>query len=100
MKTFRGTVVFRYYQEVTVQAESQDEAEQAMYGKVDLSKVDGESEVYDIEEVPNDFVHDPSKEVVGFVPPKSLEHWERLIEGVPLDTEEIMRNFKATRNLT
>ena len=100
MKTFRGVVVFRYYQEVTVQAESQDEAEQAMYGAVDLSKVDGESELLDVEEVPNDFVHDPNKEAVGFVPPKSMEHWERLIEGVPLDTEEIMRNFEATRNLT
>jgi len=44
-------VVFRYYQTVVVEAESQDEAQQAMCAEFNLSKADGESEVLDIEEV-------------------------------------------------
>jgi len=51
MKRYRGVVVFRYYQTIEVEAESEDEAEQAMYGKFDLSKADGESDLLDLEEI-------------------------------------------------
>ena len=51
MKTWRGVIVFRYYQTVVVEAESLDEAERIMCAEFDLSKADGESEVLDIEEV-------------------------------------------------
>ena len=59
MKTFRGTVVFRYYQEVTVEVEDggqdDDQAEAiaraSMCEEFDLSKADGESEVLDITEI-------------------------------------------------
>jgi len=51
MKRYRGTVVFRYYQTIEVEAESQDEAEQAMYGEFNLGKADGESELCDLEEI-------------------------------------------------
>ena len=51
MKRYRGVVVFRYYQEVEVEAESEDEAKSAMCDMFDLSKADGESEVLDIEEI-------------------------------------------------
>jgi hypothetical protein len=49
MKRYRGVVVFRYYQTVEVEAESQDEAEALMFAEFNLSKADGESEVLDIE---------------------------------------------------
>jgi hypothetical protein len=51
MKTYRGVVVFRYYQEVEVEAESQDEAKQAMCEAFNMSRADSESEVFDIEEI-------------------------------------------------
>ena len=51
MKTYRGVVVFRYYQEVTVEAENEDEAQQLIFGEFDLGKAEGESEVLDLEEV-------------------------------------------------
>lgn len=51
MKRYRGVVVFRYYQTVEVEAESQDEAEALMFAEFNLSKADGESEVLDIEEI-------------------------------------------------
>lgn len=51
MKRYRGVVAFRYYQTIEVEAESEDEAEQAMYGEFDLSKADGESDLLDLEEI-------------------------------------------------
>jgi hypothetical protein len=58
MKRYRGVVVFRYYQTVEVEAESQDEAEALMFAEFNLSKADGESEVLDIEQ--NDTVSECS----------------------------------------
>ena len=51
MKTYRGVVVFRYYQEVTVEAEDEDDARCLMYEAFEQRKADGESEIYDLEEV-------------------------------------------------
>ena len=51
MKTYRGVVVFRYYQEQTVEAYSEDDAKRIMCEEFDLSKADGECEVFDLEEV-------------------------------------------------
>jgi hypothetical protein len=51
MKRYRGVVVFRYYQEIEVEAETQDDAERIMCEEFRLDKADGESEVYDMEEV-------------------------------------------------
>lgn len=51
MKTYRGVVVFRYYQEITLEAESQAEAEASMCDLFDLSKADGESEVLYVTEI-------------------------------------------------
>jgi hypothetical protein len=51
MKRYRGVLVFRYYQQVEVEAESQEEAESAMFAELNLSKAEGESEVLDIEEI-------------------------------------------------
>jgi hypothetical protein len=51
MKRYRGVLVFRYYQAVEVEAESQEEAESAMFAELDLSKAEGESELLDVEEI-------------------------------------------------
>jgi hypothetical protein len=58
MKKFKGTVVFRYYQEVTVEVEDEEDDDQVeaiaralMCEEFDLGKADGESEVLDLEEV-------------------------------------------------
>jgi hypothetical protein len=54
MKTFRGTVVFRYYQDIEVEVEDdegEDEAKSLMFAEFGLSKADGESEVLDVEEI-------------------------------------------------
>ena len=51
MKRYRGVLVFRYYQQVEVEAESQEEAESAMLAEFNLSKADGECEVLDMEEI-------------------------------------------------
>jgi hypothetical protein len=58
IKRYRGVVVFRYYQEVTVEVEDGDQdddqaeaiARAAMCEEFDLSKADGESEILDFEE--------------------------------------------------
>jgi hypothetical protein len=44
-------VVFRYYQEIKLDADSEAEAKATMCDMFDLSKADGESEVQDLEEV-------------------------------------------------
>jgi hypothetical protein len=51
MKTYRGVVVAKFYQEITVDAHSEDEAEQLMEAKFDLHRADCVTEVYDLEEV-------------------------------------------------
>ena len=51
MKRYRGVVVFRYYQEIEVEAETQDDAERIMCEEFRLDKADGECEVYDMEEM-------------------------------------------------
>jgi hypothetical protein len=54
MKTYRGTVVFRYYQDVTVEVEDdegEDEAKSAMFDAFQQHRADGESEIQDLEEV-------------------------------------------------
>jgi hypothetical protein len=51
MKTFRGMVVFRYYQESIVEAENEDQARVLMYNEFDLRKANGESEIQDFEEI-------------------------------------------------
>jgi hypothetical protein len=47
-KRYRGMVLFRYYQEIEVEAESEDEAERIMFDEFRLDKADGEGEVFDI----------------------------------------------------
>jgi hypothetical protein len=54
MKTYRGVVVFRYYKEVTVEAENEDEARSLMYDAFERGNADGESEIQDFEEVQNE----------------------------------------------
>ena len=51
MKTYRGMVVFHYYQELTVEADSEDDAERIMCEEFDLGKADGECEVFDLTEI-------------------------------------------------
>ena len=51
MKRYRGVVVFRYYQQIELEAESEAEARASMCDLFDLSKADGESEVCDVEEI-------------------------------------------------
>ena len=51
MKRYKGVLVFRYYQQIEVEAESQEEAEGAMVAELDLSKAEGESELLDVEEI-------------------------------------------------
>jgi len=53
MKRWTGTVVVRYYQEITVEAETEVEAEGEMCDAFDPSKVTytSECEVFDVQEV-------------------------------------------------
>jgi hypothetical protein len=51
MKTYRGVVVFRYYQEVTVEAEDEANARWLMFEEFNRHKADGESDIQDFEEV-------------------------------------------------
>ena len=51
MKTYRGVVVFRYYQERIVEAENEDQAQEIMYSEFHIHKADGESEILDFEEI-------------------------------------------------
>ena len=54
MKTYRGTIVFRYYQELTVEAETPDDAERIMAVLFDQAKADGDCDIYDLEEIKNE----------------------------------------------
>ena len=51
MKTYRGVVVFRYYQEITVEAEDEDQARAMMFDVFERGNSDGESEILDFEEI-------------------------------------------------
>ena len=52
MKTYRGTVCVTYYQDITVEAETQEEAEMQMYQRFDIAKAEcGRCEAYDVEEL-------------------------------------------------
>jgi hypothetical protein len=51
MKQYRGVVVFRYYQERTVEAENEDQAREIMYNEFHMRSSDGESEILDFEEI-------------------------------------------------
>jgi hypothetical protein len=51
MKTYRGVVVAKFYQEITVDAHSEDEAEQKMEELFNMDRADCVTEVYDLEEV-------------------------------------------------
>jgi hypothetical protein len=51
MKLYKGTVVFRYYQERIVEAENEDQAREIMYSEFHMRKSDGESEILDFEEI-------------------------------------------------
>lgn len=54
MKTYRGVVVFRYYQEITTEVEDDEGIEQAkeqMFNEFDAHRADSECEIYDLEEV-------------------------------------------------
>jgi len=51
MKTYRGMVVFSYYQEIEVEAESRDEAEMKMFDAFQLHNADSESNVSDMVEI-------------------------------------------------
>jgi len=47
METYSGLIVFRYYQNVMVEAESEEEARNLMHESFSLAKTYGESEIYD-----------------------------------------------------
>lgn len=51
MKTYKGTVVFRYYQTRYTEAASPEDAERIMCEEFQLDKAEGECEVYDLEEL-------------------------------------------------
>jgi hypothetical protein len=51
MKRYRGVVVFRYYQEIEVEAENEDQANELMYAAFERGNADGESEILDFEEI-------------------------------------------------
>jgi hypothetical protein len=52
MKAWTGTVVVHYYQDITVEAETREQAEMQMYEQFDISKAGcSECQAYDIEEV-------------------------------------------------
>ena len=51
MKRWSGVVVFSYYQDIEVEAETQDEAETKMFDAFQLHNADGESSVFDVVEI-------------------------------------------------
>lgn len=59
MKKWRGTVVVSYTQEVTVEAETQAEAEATMLDWFDPSRCSNtaEGQVYDVEEMNDEYIH-------------------------------------------
>jgi hypothetical protein len=53
MAIYRGAVVYRYYQEVEVEADTPEDAVRIMCDEFSLDKAEGECEVYDLREVSN-----------------------------------------------
>jgi hypothetical protein len=51
MKRYRGVVVFRYYKEVEVEAENEEQAHDLMYDAFERSNAYGESEIQDFKEI-------------------------------------------------
>jgi hypothetical protein len=51
MAEYKGIVVYRAYQDVCVEADSEDEARQSMQEQFDLHRAIAEMEVYDLEEI-------------------------------------------------
>jgi hypothetical protein len=52
MKTWHGMIVMSYWNEITVEAETEEEAKDMMFKRFDISKADqGEGEVWDIKEI-------------------------------------------------
>ena len=51
MKTYRGVVIAKYYQEIEVEANSEDDAEMKMCELFNMDRADCEMDVYDVEEV-------------------------------------------------
>lgn len=48
MPTYEGVIVVKYYQKVTVEAATKEDAELAMLNKFDVLQAECEAEVYDI----------------------------------------------------
>ena len=58
-KIYRGQVMVAYYQEITVEAETPEDAELLMCEQFDLSKAEsGTANVYDLEEIGDSHAHD------------------------------------------
>jgi hypothetical protein len=54
MKTYKGTVVFRYYQVIEVEAATREDAEDMICDKLDRARAvegDVDVEIYDLEEL-------------------------------------------------
>lgn len=52
MKRYKGTVVFKYYQVIEVEAESQDKAEDMMCDLMDINKAEaGDCDLCDVQEL-------------------------------------------------
>ena len=51
MARFKGVVLFRYYQEIEVEAATPEDAERIMCDEFSLDKAEGDCDVYDLTEV-------------------------------------------------
>ena len=51
MARFKGVVLFRYYQEIEVEAATPEDAERIMCDEFSLDKAEGDCDVYDLREV-------------------------------------------------
>lgn len=52
MKRYRGVAVFKYYQQIELEAESEDQAWDMMCDLMDVTKAElGDCEIYDVVEI-------------------------------------------------
>jgi hypothetical protein len=51
MARFKGVVLYRYYQEIEVEADTREDAERIMCDEFQLEKAEGDCDVYDLTEV-------------------------------------------------
>jgi len=52
MKRYRGVVVFKYYQQIELEAESEDQAWDMMSDLMDVTEAElGDCEIYDVVEI-------------------------------------------------